>query len=168
MDWTDSLFNSELEKTITLNMLEEQQTLLDKARVCRDLWEHHIGWDKEEKYKPYFPLNDYGYFTGFNTNGYIVSAYGVYMQLCHPHSYDTRWDRDEQGLKQAYKYLKQKFKLEREFLSELHSAGSKYEDVRVWGRCFGVDDIGAMLNIYGVLAGGLRNNFDEGDKEEKE
>jgi len=62
------------------------------------------------------------------------------MVLCTP-VYDSRLEDDEK------------------MMAEMHSALSKYVDPDIWGKSVGISGINTALNIYGILAGGLRQNF---------
>ena len=136
---------------IVENMLFEKNKI-DQAKVVSDLWWISASLNAQGKIidrirdRLYFGAENYDFFSGFNQEHvedyahYCGSAYKIYMVLCTP-VYDSRLEDDEK------------------MMAEMHSALSKYVDPDIWGKSVGISGINTALNIYGILAGGLRQNF---------
>lgn len=152
MNHKEYLFEGKQEQLeIVENMLFEKNKI-DQAKVVSDLWWISASLNAQGKIidrirdNLYFDVKDYDFFSGFNKehvkkfSQYCGSAYKIYMVLC-TNGYDSRWETDER------------------MLGQMHSALSNYGDPDIWGKSVGITGINTALNIYGILAGGLRQNF---------
>jgi hypothetical protein len=152
MNHEEYLFKGKLKELERVENMLSKRDKIDQAKVVSDLWRISESLNSQGKIidrirdRLYFGVGNYAFFSGFNQKHiedyahYCGSAYKVYMVLCTP-VYDSRVDRDEK------------------MMEEMHSALSKYVDPDIWGKSVGISGINTALNIYGILAGGLRQNF---------
>ena len=133
------------EKLFGKNKIDQAKMICDMCWVSASLNSRSTITDRI-RVNLYYDIRNYDFFSGFNQEHiekfpqYCGSAYKIFMVICAD-VYDSRLEDDEK------------------MMEEMHRTLSKYVDPGVWGRAIGISGVNTALNIYGILAGGLRQNF---------
>ncbi len=137
MNHIEYLFRNKPEAEITEEKLFGKNKI-DQAKMICDMWWVSASLNSRStitdriRVNLYYDIRNYDFFSGFN----------------------------QEHIEKFPQYCGSAYKIFMVICADVYDSRlSKYVDPGVWGRAIGISGVNTALNIYGILAGGLRQNF---------